>query len=278
MSIDNEGFTEVALGTEGAHRAFANAEPQKHGLFAQFYMHPKQNAKETLIQGRPIYDETEYIRIMVPGDKSSIVERPVRLGIHINADNIKFSVEYEMFKQNKDQQVSGTPLEEWPPISRSQVKEMEYFNVRTVEQLAGMGDAQMQQFMGLGSLRELARRFIQHAEGAAPLSKMQAALDESTNTQTAQAAQIDAMAKELAALKAHNGMSPQSALSVPPVITSAPAPKATPAPTDVAEDANTKYAAAPIDLTETAGSTEEAPEVETPAPKLKKKAKRSIAT
>lgn len=277
MSIDNEGYTEIALGTEGAHRAFANAEPQKHGLFAQFYMHPKQNAKETLLQGRPIYDETEYIRIMVPGDKSAIVERPVRLGIHINADNIKFSVEYEMFKQNKAQQISGTPLEEWPPMSRSQVKEMEYFNVRTVEQLAGMGDAQMQQFMGLGSLRELARRFIQHAEGAAPLGKMQAALDESTNTQTAQAAQIDAMAKELAALKAHSELSPQSALTpIAPAITSAPTPKATPAPVDAVDDASTKYASAPIDLTEKAESAEEVPEVD--AQKSKKKAKRSIAT
>ena len=41
---DNEGFTQVAIGTEGANRAFANVEQQKHGLFAQFYMHPKQNA------------------------------------------------------------------------------------------------------------------------------------------------------------------------------------------------------------------------------------------
>ena len=274
---DSEGFTQVAMGTDGAHAAFQNVEPQKHGLFAQFYMHPKQNAKETLLQGRPIYDETEYIRIMVPGDKASIVERPVRLGIHPNSDNNKFSVEYSMFKQNKSQEVTGTPLSEWPVMSRSQVLELEHFNVRTVEQLAGMADSHAQKFMGLNSLRELARRFMQHAEGSAPLGKMQAALDESANVMEAQKEQMKAMSVELASLRAQVGGAPALAAipaTIEPSHTTAVEPARPAAPTEDPENADDKYAFAPLNL---GTESETVAEESEPAPKTKKRAKRSIA-
>ena len=205
---DSEGFTQLAMGTAGAERAFAATEPQKHGLSVQFYMHPLQDAAQTLAKGRPIFKETEYVRIMVPGDKASVVERPVRLGFFETADDQRFAAEYARFKQNKDQDFSGTPLSEWPPLTRSQVKEMEYFNVRTVEQLAEMSDTHMQKFMGLQSLRDLARRFMQHAEGVAPLTKMQAALDKSVNEQSTMSAQIADMSRELAILRGNTNQSP----------------------------------------------------------------------
>lgn len=273
---DTEGFTQMALGAAGAERAFQNTEQPKHGLFARFYMHPVQNAAKTLAQGRPIFDETEYVAIMVPGDKASIVERPVRLGIQPGADNVKFSVEYNLFKQQKNQQVSGTPLKEFPPISRSQVRELEHFHVRTVEQLAELSDTHAQKFMGLNSLRELARRFIQHAEGAAPLSALQGQLEDSLNAQQTMYAQMQDMAKELGALKSQLAGEPVAAVEVtlPPAAT-AQKPAAEKAPVEEETNADTAYASAPLDL----GSDEiDEPDTEVTDVKApKKQPRRSIA-
>jgi hypothetical protein len=252
---DNEGFTQVAIGTEGANRAFANVEQQKHGLFAQFYMHPKQNAVMTLEKGRPIYDETEYIRIIVPGDKASVVERPVRMGNHPNSDNVKFAQEYTAFKTNKEQHVTGTPLKQWPPISRSQALEMEYFNVRTVEQLAELSDVHTQKFAGLVSLRELARRFMQHANAMAPLSQMQAALDESTNAINTLNTQVQAQAAELALFRAGESRAPVATAT--PAITVAPAPPPTAAVVEDTQDSDGLYTDDILPLQETE-ETEEA--------------------
>jgi|TARA_R110001632_G_scaffold171351_4_gene290569 hypothetical protein len=252
---DNEGFTQVAIGTEGANRAFANVEQQKHGLFAQFYMHPKQNAVMTLEKGRPIYDETEYIRIIVPGDKASVVERPVRMGNHPNSDNVKFAQEYAAFKTNKEQHVTGTPLKQWPPISRSQALEMEYFNVRTVEQLAELSDVHTQKFAGLVSLRELARRFMQHANAMAPLSQMQAALDESTNAINTLNTQVQAQAAELALFRAGESRAPVATAA--PAITVAPTPPPTAAVVEDTQDSDGLYTDDILPLQETE-ETEEA--------------------
>ena len=253
---DSEGFTQLAMGTAGAERAFAATEPQKHGLSVQFYMHPLQDAAQTLAKGRPIFKETEYVRIMVPGDKASVVERPVRLGFFETADDQRFAAEYARFKQNKNQEVTGTPLSEWPPLTRSQVKEMEYFNVRTVEQLAEMSDTHMQKFMGLQSIRDLARRFMQHAEGVAPLTKMQAALDQSANEQATMFEQIQAMSSELAILRGQASQGPAgSAIEIigqgsfgALTGTSVAEPTRAAAPVEEGEDFGTKYSAEPMSL------------------------------
>lgn len=285
---DSEGFTQVAMGTANANQAFANLEPVKHGLSVQFYMFPRQNSEQTLLKGRPIFDETEYVRIMVPGDKASIVERPVRLGHFEMADNVRFAAEYERFKRNASQGVVGTPLSEWPPLSRSHVKELEHFNVHTVEQLAEMSDTHMQKFMGLQSLRELARRFMQHAEGIAPLTKMQAAIDESTNIIGAQKAQMDAMALELAAIKAGqvpgqvhvDAVQPTQVLNTGSITAESPTRVAAPVDENATE-VGSSYTSKPLDL-EGAVSNADEDQAEAKAaakPKASPKAKRrSIAT
>ena len=70
---------------------------------------------------------------MVPGDKCSIVDRPASA-----EDKARFPKHYAAFQGNNEDLVQGTPLETWPQLTRSQVEEMRYFHVRTVEQLAGM--------------------------------------------------------------------------------------------------------------------------------------------
>lgn len=151
-------------------------QQSQHGLHVQFYMHPLQNSTRTLEEGRPIFIETPYVMIMVPGDKDSVVRRPVRMGVGPKDDNIRFAVEFQAFQANKDQPVEGTPLAEWPLITASQIKEMEYFGVRTVENLAGMADVKASQFMGLQDMKKKANEWLTSAKDEAPMVRLNAEL------------------------------------------------------------------------------------------------------
>jgi len=190
---DDGSFTQMAMPQQG--------QAPSHGLYVQFFLHPVQNAEKTLEEGRPIYDEIEYIRIMVPGDKSSVIERPIRLGHGENFDNFKYGPEYGMFKQGVKDALVGTPLSEWAAISRSQVKELEYFNVRTLEQLAQMPDTAIQNFNGVSSLREQAKRFITDAKDGSIVAQMQSELEIRDNTIQTLMNQVSEMQKSISELQ-----------------------------------------------------------------------------
>jgi len=189
LQQDTEGFTALAMGDP--------AQQQGHGLYAEFYMHPVQNQAASEEEGRPIYEEQEYIRIMVPGDKSTVIERPVRMGSTPVHDNHKFAREYAAFTQNGTQGLTGTPLKEWPQMSRSQVKELEFFNVHTVEQLAEMADSNIQNFRGMAEKKQAAINYLEAAHDGAPMVKLESELKKRDNEIDALKGQVEELIKEL---------------------------------------------------------------------------------
>lgn len=124
--------------------------------------------------GRDIFEDREFVRILIPGDRRSAPVEPVN-DAHIQ----RWPREYEAFKAGKAAPVEGTPLSDWPQISRSRVEELAFFHIRTVEQLAAVHDVQLQQLgMGARELRERAKLFLEVArEGTAPLSRILARLE-----------------------------------------------------------------------------------------------------
>ncbi len=147
-----------------------------HGLRVEFYMHPALDEKKSNEEGRPIYEELPYVMIMVPGDKSTVVRRPVRKGMHPKSDNNRFRNEYQAFLEKKEQPIQGTLLSEWPQITRAQVMELEYLNIRTVENLADMADGYAQQYMGLNGLKTKAAKWLELTKAEAPMIMLQEAL------------------------------------------------------------------------------------------------------
>jgi hypothetical protein len=153
-------LTNMAMDIDrGRHSRYAGDDH----LLLQFFMQPIPNDEKSAKEGRPIFDDVEMIRIMVPGDKDSMICRP----IHPD-DKQRFSRQYQSWKANNDGDViEGTPLSEWPVITRAQVEELKFFNVRTVEQLANISDAHSQKFMGIQMLKQRAKDFLEAAGGAA---------------------------------------------------------------------------------------------------------------
>jgi hypothetical protein len=130
-------------------------------------MHSVQDNAKTLEEGRPVFIEKPYVRIMVPGDKDNIVQRPVRVN-----DMERWPKQWQAFENRREQPLEGTPLAEWPGLTRSQCDELAHFGVKTVEALAGMPDSVAQKFMGIQSLKRKAQDYIDAAKSSAPFDQL----------------------------------------------------------------------------------------------------------
>lgn len=164
---------------------------QDKTLFVKFYNKSVQNKAETLKQGRPIFDERVYIDIRAPGNRESLYGGPATPQ-YIN----RFPEHYKAFmNRTTGELMQGTPLAEWPQITRSQVEEFSFFNVRTVEQLAAMSDEVAQKFMGMHGLRQKAKEFLARNGTKAEKEELEAKL-------AARDEQIAGLAAKLAELEA----------------------------------------------------------------------------
>lgn len=169
-------------------------------LSVRFFLHPVMDEKKSVEAGRPIYIEKEYVEIVVPGDKDNIVCRPVR-GMPI-PDARRFPRQYQAFKAGLEQVTEGTPLAQWPGVTRAQVEELRYFKITTVEQLAEMTDTTAQGFAGVVSLRNAAKTYLERAAGLAVDTKLQAAIAEKDNQIAALSDTLSKMTEAMARLEA----------------------------------------------------------------------------
>jgi len=126
-------------------------------LHVRFYMKPRLNPDRSAEANRAIYEDTEYVEIMIPGDKHNIIQRPVW-----EQDIVRFGELYNKFKAGQDQ-VIGTPLGVVPFLTPAQVEEFGFFNVKTVEQLANLNDGISGRFMGAHELKAKAKAWLDTA-------------------------------------------------------------------------------------------------------------------
>ena len=120
-------------------------------LHVEFYVYDKEP-----------YKEQPFVRIIVPGDKTSIVDQPVR-----EDHKQRFARQWLHFQmQNNNAEVIGVPLKDWvrddpENFNDMQMAELQIFKFQTVEQVATASDSQLQRIgMGAVGLRELARRYL----------------------------------------------------------------------------------------------------------------------
>jgi len=157
-------------------------------LFVEFFRRAVQNSFKSEEAGRPVFDEMDFVRITVPGDRYANFESKVT-----EEHKRRFASRWERYQQGLSQAVTGTPLEQWPQMSVGMVANLKAINVHTVEQLAEMPDQYAQQIMGNHDLRKKAKLFLDAAAGEAASNKLQAELDKrdiEINTLKEQMAQL----------------------------------------------------------------------------------------
>jgi hypothetical protein len=148
---------------------FKNPNSPKQPAVPVFFTEAVRMDFKSKQAGRDIFEDREFVRILIPGDRRSAPVEPVN-----DEHKKRWPREYEAFKAGQDAPLEGTPLADWPQISRARVEELAFFHIRTVEQLAAVNDVQLQQLgMGARELRERARLFLEVARtGTAPLSRV----------------------------------------------------------------------------------------------------------
>lgn len=170
-------------------------------LHVQFYKHAELNTFKTKVEGRKIFEEYVYVRILMPANRLNIIERRAT-----EEDRRRFRRQFVAFVEKGESLQLGTPLDQVPNISASQVLELKALKIETVEQLAGMPDATVQ-LLGTGG-QELKQRAIKF-------------LDRSANAE-ALSAEVKALREELAALRAAQQIASQAAQTSTVKVTTSP--------------------------------------------------------
>ena len=129
-------------------------------LHVRFFTKPRIDPAESDKAQRPIYKDTPYVEIMMPGDKHNIVVEPVW-----EQHKQRFPAHWAQFQAGEAEQVVGTPLKVAPFLTESQVEEMKHFKIRTIEQLAELSDNAMN-FMGANEFKQMARKYLEKTKGA----------------------------------------------------------------------------------------------------------------
>ena len=137
----------------------------------RFHMRPVEIPFKSKEIGRPFYEDREFVEIITPGNSRSMPCEPVN-----DQHKLRWPNQYAAFKAGQEEApLEGTPLEEMPGLSPSIVLNLKGVHIKTVEQLAGVSDAEMQN-MGLGGreLRTKAKRFLEAASSIAPVQAAEA--------------------------------------------------------------------------------------------------------
>jgi len=183
-------------------------------LAVTFYKRSMKQEDESMAAGRPIFKEFDFVRICVPGDNLTEIDTYAN-----ESHKMRFPRQWAHYQNQvgNQEQVIGTPIEEWTIISRSQADELKGIKFATVESVANASDQQLQRIgmiagMNPYTFRDKAKAFLnladqvgetnQREEELAKLRQENAAIKAEAEARAAkQQAQIDALMAMMAEKK-----------------------------------------------------------------------------
>jgi hypothetical protein len=149
-------------------------------LQVRFYKKSVQQEQESMDAGRPIYKDFDFVHICVAGDTLTEIDTYA-----LNSHKQRFPIQWANYMNRvgaHDEEVVGTPLSEWPLVSKSQAEEMRAMKFQTVESIANASDQQLQR-MGMAAgmspyaFRDKAKAFLNLATNAAETDKREAEIN-----------------------------------------------------------------------------------------------------
>jgi hypothetical protein len=150
-------------------------------LGVEFFVKAVENPRRSQEEGRAIYQDVEYVRITLPGDKNNEVVTPahsMHYVPHMKRQMTyaeRFRASYEAFKEERTDFVHGTPLSAVTIVSASEREELAQQKIRTVEQLAGLQDRAIAKLgPGWREKVERAQAFLRASEGTAEVDELKA--------------------------------------------------------------------------------------------------------
>lgn len=127
------------------------------GANIKFFYAYNENREKSLKEGRPIFDEIPSISIQWPG-----MDETVR---RIEPQDIQDYPEmYARFQAGSEPVNEGTPIAEWPQMTGSAMRELQYLGFKTVEQLAAATDEAKRKLGPLSKFSKLAKDWLDAAK------------------------------------------------------------------------------------------------------------------
>ena len=177
-------------------------------LAVTFYKRSIKQEDESIAAGRPIFKEFDFVRICVPGDNLTEIDTYAN-----NGHKARFPRQWAHYQNQVGSQemLIGTPIEQWPLVSRSQAEELKGVKFRTVEDVANCSDQQLQRIgmiagMSPHSFREKAKQFLNLATETAEVSQKEAELqalrEENAKIKAETDAKLSKMQEQMEALLA----------------------------------------------------------------------------
>jgi hypothetical protein len=177
-------------------------------LAVQFY---KKSLKQDIASdeaGRPIFKEFDFVRIMIPGDNLTEIDTYAQ-----ESHKQRFPRQWAHYQNQvaNHEDIIGTPLEQWPQVTRSQAEELRGLKFHTVESIADCSDQQLQRIgmvagMSPHNFRLKAKAFLNLANDSAEVAhreaEMQALRQENDKIKAETDAKLAAMQEQMSALLA----------------------------------------------------------------------------
>lgn len=144
-------------------------------LYVEFTMEAIHQTAKSEEEGRPIFKDVPHVRIHFPGDRTKQIFRPVKFEDDMQgpADPRRFPNQWKAFEAQQEQVQTGTPIEQWGPLTKSQAMEFKAMHIHTVEQLAGVSDANLG-WLGARELRDKAIAWLAQADGGKEVGRLTA--------------------------------------------------------------------------------------------------------
>jgi hypothetical protein len=171
-------------------QAFSDAEgrfSEDKKLYVEFYSRPVQDTIASAEAKRPIFIDADFVKIMVPGDKRTVIDRMAS-----DEDKQRFPQQLARFKAGQSEQTVGTPLDMLPGMTAGKAKEYQHFGIKTIEMLAEASDSVGQQFMQFQADKNRAKGYLALATDNAAVREVDARL---TSENEAMKAQLESMQK-----------------------------------------------------------------------------------
>jgi hypothetical protein len=143
-------------------------------LQVRFYKKSVQQEQESIDAGRPIFKDFDFVQICVAGDTLTEIDTYA-----LQNHKTRFPIQWANYMNRQgahDEELVGTPIAEWPLVSKSQAEELRAIKFQTVESIANASDQQLQRMgmiagMSPYSFRDKAKAFLNLATTSAETDK-----------------------------------------------------------------------------------------------------------
>jgi hypothetical protein len=177
-------------------------------LAVQFYKKSMKQEDASNEAGRPIFKEFDFVRIMIPGDNLTEIDTYAQ-----ESHKQRFPRQWAHYQNQTagHEDIVGTPLDQWPQVTRSQAEELRGLKFYTVEAIADCSDQQLQRIgmvagMSPHNFRLKAKAFLNLASDSAEVAQREAELnalkEENAKIKAETDAKLAAMQEQMSALLA----------------------------------------------------------------------------